>query len=343
MRILFSAMQWDYGNRAAGFSFEYVNFFETLDRMEGVDVGFFDFMDAYQAGGHDAVRSGMKAAIEDFRPDLLFTVLFEEEVPADLLAELRDRADVLTYNWFCDDHWRFESFTSRYAPLFNFVSTTARSALPKYAAAGIDHVLKTQWACNQFLYKPTGNPPNVDVSFVGQPHGDRRWVINRLRRAGIDVAAFGKGWPTGRLEQDAMVAMFAESRINLNLSNASQNPAVPRLARKIANRTYPPALKWLFREATLDQIKGRNFEIPGCGGFQLSGWADDIETYFDLDREIVLYRTVPELIDAIERYSRDEPQRAAIARAGYERTLADHTYEHRFRELFAAMDLPVRK
>ena len=25
-----------------------------------------------------------------------------------------------------------------------------------------------------------------------------------------------------------------------------------------------------------EQIKGRNFEIPGCGGFTLSGWAENL-------------------------------------------------------------------
>jgi len=34
-----------------------------------------------------------------------------------------------------------------------------------------------------------------------------------------------------------------------------------------------------------------------------------------------------------------EEERNAIAKAGYERTIKDHTYEQRFREIFSAMGL----
>ena len=59
-----------------------------------------------------------------------------------------------------------------------------------------------------------------------------------------------------------MIEVFSRSRINLNLSNAS-NPWWRRWRRR------------------RDQIKGRNFEVPGCGGFLLTQPADDLERYFE--------------------------------------------------------------
>jgi len=53
-----------------------------------------------------------------------------------------------------------------------------------------------------------------DVSFVGQPHGNRRQVISALRKAGINVYVWGGGWESGRLSQEEMIRVFNQSRIN---------------------------------------------------------------------------------------------------------------------------------
>jgi spore maturation protein CgeB len=325
MRVLFSAMQWDYGFQERGLSYEYVNFYETLRHMDGVDVRLFDFMASHQAGGPERVWADATRIIDEWHPELLFTVLFEDQFPMELLAELRDRRDILTFNWFCDDHWRFDNFTRIYAPLFNACSTTSGKAIAKYAEIGYQNVVKTQWGCNHFLYRPTGQPERFDVTFVGQPHGKRRQTVKQLSDRGIDVQTWGYGWEAGRLETDAMIGVFSESRINLNFSNASM-----RGSKWIPWRRLMPYS---------DQVKGRNFEIPGCGGFQLSGDSEDLTDYFEPGREIVIFGSIDELCDAIQRYLRDSAEREAIAGAGYKRTIAEHTFERRFREIFAAVGL----
>jgi spore maturation protein CgeB len=336
VRVLFAAMRWDYGVESRGPSFEHQNFYDVLDRMGGVEARAFDFMTAFQQGGTDQVARELRSAVDDFKPDLAFFVLFEEEVPPEILIELRDRSDLLTFNWFCDDHWRFDDFSSRYAPLFDAVSTTDRNAVAKYRAIGIEPI-KTQWAANTRLYRPSGGPLRFGTSFVGQSYGDRPWLVRRLERAGIDVSAFGPGWPAGRLDFDDMVGTFSDSRINLNLTAASNDPSVPRLVRGLINRTYPPALRWVGRN--LDQIKGRTFEIPACGGFQLTSAVDDLESYFVPDEEVVVFATPDELVDQVRRYLADDAARARIAEAGHARLAAEHTYEHRFRAIFDHLGL----
>jgi spore maturation protein CgeB len=325
LRILLAAMQWDYGFRDRGLSYEYVNFYDTLRQMEGIEVQLIDFLASHQAGGADRVRADVARVIDDWHPEMLFTVLFQDQFPKDLLAELRDRPDIITFNWFCDDAWRFDDFTRIYAPLFNACSTTSRKALDKYAEIGYQNVLKTQWGCNQFQYRPTGLPARFDVTFVGQPHGSRRQTIDQLSQRGIDVQTWGHGWEAGRLDTDAMIGVFSESRINLNFSNASVR----------GSRWLP----WRRMMPYPDQVKGRNFEIPGCGGFQLSGDSEDLTDYFEPDREIVLFKSIDELCEAIQRYLRDSAARDSIASAGYRRTLSEHTFERRFRDIFAALGL----
>jgi spore maturation protein CgeB len=210
--------------------------------------------------------------------------------------------------------------------------TTDPDTLPRYRAElpGV-RVHLSQWACNRYAYRPTTGELRHGVTFVGQPHGDRREVIGELRRAGIEVACWGHGWPAGRLEQEQMVDVFGSSAVNLNLSNSSSSMGLRDRARRLLRRPVagprPP------------QIKGRNFEVPGCGGFLLTERLPHLEDYFDYDREIGVYSGADELTERV-RYWLDHPQeRAAVARRGHERVLAEHTYDHRFAAIFAELGL----
>ncbi|HUJ79570.1 MAG TPA: glycosyltransferase [Nitrospiria bacterium] len=316
MRILYVAMADDYGDPARGVSFEQANFYDSLVRM-GHEVIPFDFMALTQSTGRNQMNQRLWETVRAVRPALLFAVPFGWELDPAMIARIS--VDTVTLAWFCDDHWRFDDFTRYLAPAFTWSATTATSALPKYERIGYRNVIHTQWACNHFSYRKLDLPLIHEVTFIGQPHGDRRRVIDRLRRAGLEVKVWGYGWESGRLSQEEMIRTFNQSRINLNLSNAS----VVSLRHALLPWTRPH-----------DQIKGRNFEIPGCGGFELSGVADNLGDYFDIGREIVCFGSTGDLIDKIRYYLAHEDERRAIAEAGYKRTLAEHTYEKRFGEMF---------
>jgi spore maturation protein CgeB len=117
--------------------------------------------------------------------------------------------------------------------------------------------------------------------------------------------------------------------VNLNLANAST--------------TGRPVSRWrrlLPGSSRLrSQIKGRNFEIPGCGAFLLTDPAENLGEYYHLDREVATFDRPRQLPQRIRFYLEHEAEREAIATAGHARTLAEHTYERRFSEAFAAMGL----
>jgi spore maturation protein CgeB len=263
--------------------------------------------------GRAATSRMLLEAVYRYTPDLMFTVLFQDDLEAPVVREISTQTPTTTFNWFSDDHWRYEAFSRRWAPEFRWVGTTSSDALGKYRRDGIAHVIPTQWACNVNLYRPLARPRTIDVSLVGQPHGDRRDVIDTLRTRGIAVQTFGTGWPAGRVSQSEMIKIFNTSKINLNLSNASRGAA--------------------------EQVKGRDFEVPGCGAFLLTKRSEEIGRYYDVDREVACYDGVDDLTDKIRHYLAHDDAREAVAAAGYRRTLRDHTYERRFRELFEHMGL----
>jgi len=325
MKILYVAAKYDYGDPTRGHSFEHCNFYETLTHM-GHNIIYFDFVTEYQQRGRAAMNARLLDIAIAEKPDLLFCVLIKDELDVDTMRRITQRTDTVTFNWFCDDRWRFDNFSRHWAPAFNWVSTTAASALVKYKRIGYANAIKTQWACNHYSYRRLDLEPQHDVTFVGQPHGNRRKVVATLRKAGIDVKAWGHGWEAGRLDQGEMIEVFNQSRINLNLSNAS--------TRADWKRWSP----WHHAQ-TSQQIKGRNFEIPGCGGFMLTGTAENLADYYMPDREIAMFTDADDLVRKVTFYLEHEQERQAIRDAGYQRTLTEHTYEKRFNDIFAAMGL----
>lgn len=369
MRILYVGMKYDYGKPVQGYSFEHYNIYHSLLNM-GHDILYFDFMTLMQEHGKGWMNRRLLEVVETERPDMMFTVLFTEELDKAVVRTISENTDTVTLNWFCDDHWRFNNFSRYWAPCFNWVVTTAKSALPKYKDICYKNVIKSQWACNPFLYRKINLPLKYDATFVGQPHGDRRRTIQLLREAGIDFRAWGIGWDSGRLSQDEMIRVFNQSRINLNLSNASvyiqndpiMNKAIGSIARSLDFVPFGSRIKTLgahcilamkSREAKTknagrtndicqnnsDQIKGRNFEVPGCGGFTLTGMADNLDEYYEIGKEVVCFKDTNDLVDRVHYYLRNEDERMAIAEAGYERTMSEHTYVHRFTEIFRHIGL----
>lgn len=337
MKILFAATQYDYGIKERGYSFEHFNFYEPLVAM-GHHVEYFDFMELHRLHGPVRMTQMLRERVEEIRPDLLFVFMFSDQFDHDLLKKIGTASSVPSVNWFADDHWRFDSFSRHWADCFTHVVTTDAVSLERYRSAGFQHAILSQWGVNHIRYSKNDAAMQRDVSFVGQAHGERNSIVSSLRNSGIDIAVRGTYWDVRlyhrilrklgllsetsfaavinrtRIGQNEMIDMFRTSRINLNLtasSNAGQR----------------------------NQIKGRTFEIPGCGGFQLSEYAERIEEFFVPDKEIALYRTSAEMVEKIRYYLSHDDERKAIADAGYRRALRDHTYEQRFKTLFTEMGM----
>ncbi len=306
-KVMLVAPQYDYGDRKRGLSVE-ENYFRHTLVSAGYDLVSFDPLYGQRRFGGRLMNKMLLESVYRETPDVVLFVLSRDEIAKATLLEIRDELGAATVNWFCDDHWRFEDFSREYAPCFTLAVTTDVQALPRYEAAGIRNVILSQWACNHYLYRKLDLPYKYDVSFVGQPHGDRPRVIADLRKAGLKVAAFGYGWPGGRVSLYEMNRIFCESRINLNLSNASVGGAT--------------------------QIKGRDFEIPGCGGFMLTGENQALYGYFEPGKEIAVYKDTADLVEKARYYLANEKRREEIRLSGYRRTLREHTYEQRLKKIF---------
>jgi len=324
MRILYVAMADDYGDPSRGPSFEETNFRSALEGM-GHELVTFDFMAEKGAHGKAEMNRRLLGAAAEAKPDLSFFVLFEDEIEPDTIRAV-SRAGGPTINWFADDHWRFDRFTRNFAPAFDWAVTTDRDSLPKYEAIGYEHVILSQWACNRYAYDRTDGELEYEVTFIGQAYGERPATVERLRAEGFDVRCWGFGWPEGRIEHDEMVRVFGASRINLNLSSAFSPPG--RLPTRLFRRLRGT------KEERRSQIKGRTFEVPGSGGFLLTDRVAYLEDYLTPGEQIGVFSDPDDLTAQVGWWLAHEEERGRAAEAGYRRVRTEHTYDHRFAEIF---------
>jgi spore maturation protein CgeB len=330
VNVLYIGMRHEYGDPSRGLSFEENNFRSSLEGM-GHAVTAYDFMERTTRDGVTQMRTDLVSLAAETQPELAFFFLFTDQLDVPTIEAVGRAGDCPTVNWFADDHWRFEGFTRHFAPAFDLAVTTDADSLQKYHSLADTRVHLSQWACNRYAYGKVTDELKHDITFVGQPHGDRKQIVAGLQDAGLEVECWGFGWPAGPLEHAGMVDVFASSRVNLNLSNSSQVPGVKARVRRMLRLRPPPPRP--------PQIKGRNFEVPGCGGFLLTERLPHLEDYFELEREVAVFEQSDDLAEQARHWLEHDEQRRAVADAGHRRVMAEHTYDHRFAAIFAELGL----
>lgn len=173
------------------------------------------------------------------------------------------------------------------------------------------------------LYFPEASDPSIfhpmpeagkifDVSFVGSRYGIREKIVLALRKAGIEVAAYGNGWEGGRIATEDVPRLFAQSRIVLGASTIGHC-------------------------SDFVGLKLRDFDAPMSGSCYLTQHNDDLQDLYVLGREMVTYHSVDDCVDKARYLLANAAERESIAAAGRARALRDHTWDKRFEMLFHAL------
>lgn len=325
-KVLTVLMHWEYCDRSRGLAGEKTCFHDNIAALVDSAEGF--WYDEYVSNPVLLAEKLLEAA-QRFQPDLIFFNPFTNQLTPETLDMLRARWP--TCAWFGDDTWRFRDFSSKLAPHFTHVLTTDAFCVAKYRDLGITPIL-TQWAAQPYSKPKDPLAPRgdyqYDVSFVGAYNQVRGWFVKTLAKAGIKVECFGQGWPNGKVSFEDVERIFRRSRINLNLSNS-----VNRDLRFVFGGLMNFA-RYVRSAKTAEQIKARNFEIPLAGGFQLTNYVAGLERYLRIGEEVAVYSSPEECAQQVAYYLANEQERLAIATAGCTRSAAEHTYRHRFEDIF---------
>jgi len=74
----------------------------------------------------------------------------------------------------------------------------------------------------------------------------------------------------------------------------------------------------------------RLFEATGVGTCLLTDWKENLSDFFEIDKEIVAFKSIDECIEKVKYLLEHDSERQAIVKAGQERTLRDYNLEKRF-------------
>ncbi|QWD60431.1 glycosyltransferase [Polynucleobacter sp. MWH-UH35A] len=269
--------------------------------------------------------------VQEWKPAITLFSLYTDQFNPEVVDELRRYTKTICF--FHDDTWRVD-YSRFWAKQFDFFTTPDFYGERKYREIGLPNAIYFPFGCNEKISRNLEIPKKYDVSFVGGWHPHREWLIKRIKKAGIKVEVFGYGWPNGEIDQEGMIRVFNESRINLNLTNSSSWDV-----RYLTSSLH--AIKSSLRsKKTIEQLKARIFEVNGCNAFQLSYFVEGLANCYEIDKEIAVYVDVNDLIDKIKFYLAHDELRESIAQAAYSRTIRNHTFAQRFNVVFQRMGLP---
>ena len=283
----------------------YYNLFLPLNQM-GYDVRFFDTVKGN--------KLEFPKIVDTFKPDIIFCCmtgdphLTPNEPWEDIIKETQ-KGNCKTFNWFCDDTWRFESFSSQVCRHFHICSTPEVICMNKFKEIGYDNIILGFWCANIDMY-PKNVEKRRDISFCGGLNYDRRIYIEYLRKNAVDIDNFHG------LEHRDMLQKLSESRIGINFSKN--------------HNAHPPVL----------QMKGRMVEVPAANSLLLTEYAPGLETHFEIDKEAITFSTANEMLKKINFLLKNPKIIERISNDGHKRFIKDHESKVRLeRVLKQAMEL----
>jgi len=315
MKILCVFGQHNYGDPARGVGYEYTNFIPALKNL-GHEVVFFESLNKSKYSDYADMNRKLLQAVEQEKPNIIFFVLMTYEIWTETLQLIQKGSDAALIHWATDDSWKYEQFSRFMAPLFDVYATTYPSAVDKAAADGLENLTLTQWAADSSRMSAPlkSDQCRYQVSFIGSCYGNRKQWVNDLKQRGVQIEAFGYGWPNGPVAAEDIAGIMRASQISLNFGDSG---VVIENGKPIRSR----------------QIKARVFEVPGAGGLLLTERAEYLESFYVPDKEVVVFGDIDELVEKIEYLLGHPDKRDFIAQTGYERTKTEHSYESRFEPL----------
>jgi len=165
-------------------------------------------------------------------------------------------------------------------------------------------------------------PPSLGVAAeraqrYGPPGAREDPGYTSARLDTVDTSSYGGP----RLLQTDLIKTFSQSRISLGFATAGASHLIGQ---------------------RLTHLRLREFEAPMSGALYLTEDQPELAEYFEPGTEVLTYVDRQDLLDKARYYLAHQEAAERIRRAGLCRARQEHTWQHRFRELFGVLGLRAR-
>ena len=299
--------------------------------------------------------------------DLFFGYLLDRLVHPEAIREI-GAFGMTTMNYWCNGAHQFH-LVQEISPAFDYCVATERDTLPLYEGVGARPIY-AQMAANPHVYRPYDVPREYDVTFVGQRYADRPEYVEYLLRNEVDIRVWGPGWTADRTYGEKAPGAGVSARYMVRHPRAATFKlaaharrrlvdlvALPPSARRRIAQVAGPSLPFeelvkMYSRSKISlgfstcgdsryrdkhkirQIHLRDFEAPMSGALYFVEHQQELEDFYEVDREIVCYRSREELLEKARFYLAHPEEASRVRKAGYERAQRDHTWRRRLDQLF---------
>ncbi|WGM40032.1 glycosyltransferase [Caulobacter sp. NIBR1757] len=249
------------------------------------------------------------AAARQSAPDLVLCLT--QSLRQEVIENLRGLGARRMVAWWGDPPANMEGL-GLLADGWDHIFIKDAAAVAKFRAVGQPAELMHE-AMNPAWHRRAFSAIGDEVAVAGSYYGYRQFLVRRLMAAGVPMALHGPRPPrwadpaisaaaTGRfIVRDEKSAVFGSALACLNSTTLSEG----------------------------DSLNCRAFEIAGAAGLQLIENKPMVADCFEPGREVLVYRSVEDIVDYLAR-ARSEPAWAmSIREAGHARANAEHSYRHR--------------
>jgi spore maturation protein CgeB len=278
--------------------------------------------------------------IREYRPDVLL-VVHGNRTPCKHVRFARSLG-AKTVLWLVEDPYEIDLHRGEMVDSYDVVFTNERQAVTEYQHPRAYYL---PWCCNPEVHRRLSVTKQYqsDLCFVGMGFPNRLLIINALapllKRLNVKLIGEWNRW--GEVHPDLrkfvlpVVNNFYEvqkyfngAKINLNIHRDPVEP--PSGNSKGVGATSP---------------NDRAFALAGCGAFQIvDSTRPDLLKCFEDEKEIIRFSNPDDLAKKIEYYLARPGLRGKIGDAAQKRAYGEHTYKHRFVEMFGKLGaLPRRK
>ena len=322
MRVLSVVPKGYYGSSTA---VEPMYLYSTVPLQQmGHEVETFDHFDPIPHLGKARRTELLLQKIQSGRFDLVLytTSGSSEPVETETLARLSKKVCIMAWN--SDDDWAWDA-TRRIANHFTFMVTTYPH-IHEENRKQYSNLLLSQWACLG-IFSDHIRRKDIDFSFAGAVYAIRNSACRFLRRK-AGLACFGCG---SRLVNLGLPYIRGLSRLPWLYGR----PVHFKEINDIWNRTrvsYTPLAGGPRGEVL--QIKSRVFDMGLSGTLMLCEHSPNLERYYEPGKECITFESLEDCAEKARWYLSHEAERTRIARNYEDRTLKEHTWQQRFRDLF---------
>jgi spore maturation protein CgeB len=267
-----------------------------------------------------------------FMPDLILVLKGEMLLPKTLRKLKTISSKPVLANWWVDSpilqddkhKWLIYPYC---VPHYDSIFIFDRAYFTPLKELGAKKILFLPCAADPAKYHPENLSCNqqsqfsCNICFIASYYSNRgKTIAPFLSVPGL--AIWGGGW-----------AEFLKSKDIDNTNNIVRGEYLPV---EDVNRAYQAAqfvLNSHHSQTKRGGLNSRAFEIPASGGAQLMDYVPEMEDLLKPGEEVIVYRSPEEGASLAKEFIKDPGARDKIARAGYERVMAEHTYTHRMKTI----------